>query len=828
MRNFFCILTILLSVHSFAAVRTTVQPGDFSDPNTWDCNCFPITTDDIIVQHPITQWWNIQLDNITITSTVSTWFITRYSDKTVLAGTDLNFSTGYGLYMWTGTGSIFNHGNIRMNWLGGINAANWVNQESSKLEVRQYFFGNYSVFASATDNEVIWSGQNQNIGIPVNREFYNLTFRSTDIGFTKFLSSDIVILNDLNIENCELDANNFNIEIFGNWTDTDGRFDATSTRVTFSGVDQELYASSGLERFNDLDFSSSSSLKLKTGMRVDGTINIATLFEAQGNQMDVYGNWFNNGTFVHGNNMVRMRGNTATTISGNNEFFVLRIVKGSSNCTNNGNINIRSTLRLRTGGFNTNGNVTLLSDINGTARLDRVFTGTMTGDITVQRYLATNSNDWHLIGSPIAGMKLSDWNDDLLTTGFTGSDFPTFNFINATYYDETFLGHKDIGLLDAGNISDDILVGQGWRFYLPADVTTIDVKGPANMGNVSIPVTYTGSGSVWDDGWNLVANPYASTIDWSKGAGWTKSGLNDAIYVWNPANSQYTTYVGGVGTNGGSRYIPSTQAFWVHANSAGPSLDIAEEAKSVNDPAFKEIQTSADYFKMIVRSEYNFTDELAIKTTPLATDNFDPMYDALEISSATLGAPSICALDNEDLAYSIFSFSHNGEERMLPLKLTITYPGVHTFSFDNLYQYRDYSCLSLYDAETGETHILKPTSEFTFTFEAMEYANRFYIIMCPPLGSINNAVKSVKKEDALEISVLPGYDILKVTFNDNKSSSFEVSINDMLGRKLYGEIVQLEEQHSFDVTRNDLNGIILLSVRDLETNETKTKRIVLN
>ena len=94
-------------------------------------------------------------------------------------------------------------------------------------------------------------------------------------------------------------------------------------------------------------------------------------------------------------------------------------------------------------------------------------------------------------------------------------------------------------------------------------------------------------------GWNLVGNPYPSPLDWLSEAGWDKSDINDAKYIWNPAAYNYTIFLGGsepIGINGGTRYIPSNQGFWVQANQNG--------TLSVNNVARVGIMSSTpDFYK---------------------------------------------------------------------------------------------------------------------------------------------------------------------------------------------------------------------------------------
>ncbi len=53
-------------------------------------------------------------------------------------------------------------------------------------------------------------------------------------------------------------------------------------------------------------------------------------------------------------------------------------------------------------------------------------------------------------------------------------------------------------------------------------------------------------------GWNLVGNPYPSPIDWDAASGWTKTNVDNATYR-HVNNATWASYVGGVGTNGGSQ-----------------------------------------------------------------------------------------------------------------------------------------------------------------------------------------------------------------------------------------------------------------------------------
>lgn len=135
------------------------------------------------------------------------------------------------------------------------------------------------------------------------------------------------------------------------------------------------------------------------------------------------------------------------------------------------------------------------------------------------------------------------------------------------------------------------------------------------------------------DGYNLIGNPYPSAIDWDAQEGWTKTNLDNAIYIWDPnlngGQGNYMSYVNGVGTNGGSRYIPATQAFWVKVSSGSQtgSITMTNNVRVVQDEKYRASEIADDYFRIICKSGL-YSDETIIRFNDNATENFDAKFDA--------------------------------------------------------------------------------------------------------------------------------------------------------------------------------------------------------
>ena len=153
------------------------------------------------------------------------------------------------------------------------------------------------------------------------------------------------------------------------------------------------------------------------------------------------------------------------------------------------------------------------------------------GTATVDRdYLG---GEWHLISSPVAGATANM---------FLGLFLQNHTESTNVYTDIT----DPVTPLNAM---------QGYALWNDA-AGTASFVGTLNTGNFGSGLTRTGLG------WNLVGNPYPSPIDWDALTGWTKTNVDNATYR-HVNNATWAEYVGGVGANGGTRYIAGEQGFFV-------------------------------------------------------------------------------------------------------------------------------------------------------------------------------------------------------------------------------------------------------------------------
>jgi Ig-like domain CHU_C associated/Secretion system C-terminal sorting domain len=409
------------------------------------------------------------------------------------------------------------------------------------------------------------------------------------------------------------------------------------------------------------------------------TVNLGGTFTAPP-ALTIQGNLQNNGSIVAGSGTITFSGNTAKQITGTTKIAFRNITVSNGTAATDlslettagaditGILTMGATAVFDTDGASGNNVFTLLSTADNPTTADASIAAIgaatqLPGKITVQRYMNRqgvalyNYQVWRNISSPV-NTTVADIQPELPVTGsFTGNDNTAMaTTLTSMYsYDQTVITDTDgSGTADLDDgfkafpvslNSEAFARGQGYSIFIfgsDAPVVTNgnskwDVRGTIWSGTFNLPVTRTPSGVgatyvAANDGWNLVGNPYPSTIDWLA-AGWTKTNVDDAIYMsdYSTANPVFATFINGVGTNGGTRYIATGQGFWVKANAntiAAPVLTIQESVKVAGTQTTFFRQAAPSDLIRVTLSKDDLKDETVVYFSDSATVEFDSNYDA--------------------------------------------------------------------------------------------------------------------------------------------------------------------------------------------------------
>lgn len=349
-------------------------------------------------------------------------------------------------------------------------------------------------------------------------------------------------------------------------------------------------------------------------LNINGVLEILNTQE-----LYVRNTWNNNGSFLYNESTVSFGGSGARSLSGitNQSFYNINVKNGCDLSNNAGLLNLIGIMTFRNGTFNTNDSLNLVSSLGETGAIGSLSLGTINGNVFSNRHIMSGATGWRFLTSCIQGATLEDIDDDIITAGLPGSDFPSFSFVSVYDYDETVPGHKDSGYVVPPSMSQGIDAGKGYWIYAGDNLTgtaafNIDFYGTINQGSTDLPVTYTNSFDA-GDGWNLVANPYPCSIDWDD-PNWTKTNISDETHIFDPNSGTYAVYAGGVSANGGSKEIASNQAFWIKATAVSPTLTVEEDCKVRNNADPYKSQNQNNTLKVYCKKEASsqFRDEIVL------------------------------------------------------------------------------------------------------------------------------------------------------------------------------------------------------------------------
>lgn len=530
-----------------------------------------------------------------------------------------------------------------------------------------------------------------------------------------------------------------------NWTVSGGSFVPGTGTVIFNGT--TTVGGSGSFAFNIITVNNGASLTFPSG-----TVSVSSNFTINPTA-----------TFNASSGNVTFNGTSGQNLSANGaDFFDITINKSAGNLTLTSALDLIGRVTIQTASsFVTGNNLTLISTSDaatGNASIGALPTGaSVTGNVTVQRFMSTEGTINRYISSPVTNAPVSQLQDDFSVTGpFTGTSYPCTGCVNNGYslktYVETVSGPFEAGYNGYPKTSNTqtLQPGVGYLAYMwQGNVqVTWDVTGPINQGPINYTITYTNTGRPNDDGWNLVGNPYPSSIVWDNGAGWTKNLIAPIVYVtdnngpgsvfrsWNP-----NTLVGDIP---GGR-IATGQSFWVYASGAGASLSVNEQAKTTTGVFFKKRQ--ADNL-MVSLTHNNDIDNSFVVIHPDATEAFDADYDAIKFENPALTI-SISDADSKRLAQ--YAVNDLADEVRIPLFVRAHEAGTYGIRLGNVNSFSKGEQVYLIDRELNKIVHMTANSEYSFEInqDDQEFADRFYLTFTASGGEF------AKESVAKHVNVFP-------------------------------------------------------------------------
>jgi hypothetical protein len=500
---------------------------------------------------------------------------------------------------------------------------------------------------------------------------------------------------------------------------------------------------------------------ISAGSDVRSVSNSGTITMTSSGILNVYGNISSTGTFTTvSGSAVAFNGNTAQTVNGVSALHNVKMNNTGGGVSLSSALTVNGTLSLTRGVLTTNSKLTINFDNGGNIAYTGSELGSISGTVSGRRDLIKRT---HYIAAPFSGS----------TSEQVQATTPLYQNTYWRMFTKDFAAQNWTAVT---TVTAPMPLGTGFSLTLAAPAPLI------LSGTYNHTATFTGPdySNAAAGKYLLVGNPYPSTLDWNNAGGWTKTNVGGAIYFWDPANSRVASYVGGLGTNGGTQYIPAMQSFLVTTTGTGGSsrVSINNAARSAQSTSYFRIaEDEVVRVRLTSRTDSTRSDETVIRFNELATNAFDYDLDALKIFN-TGGMPSVYTTSPED-SYSVNSYTSIDSAKYIPVATKLVLDGSYTLQVSGSNPNVEYI---LVDKLLGTSQSIDKDSSYAFTGLKSDDVNRFELQLRVSEIAIPTGVHSSNKSAGLSIySSTKGFVIKTGRYAGDEA---EIEILDMTGNSV--------------------------------------------
>ncbi len=443
------------------------------------------------------------------------------------------------------------------------------------------------------------------------------------------------------------------------------------------------------------------------------------------------------------------------------------------------------------GNITPGGNVLIDSDITGTGSFVNngdpiVING------TVKQYMTGQTDDgelvWHLVSVPVESI----WSADV----FFGCHLQTWEETISLW--EDVQEHPDVSHTV---LMDTPMKGYATAFALsePGEDKVLEFVGQFNDGPYSIDVINTGtSGDANLDGWNLVGNPYPSSLD-VDATGWTKdpSYVSMGVAYWDATfgpEGGYVYYGDGVGLNGGTQFIPPMQGFFVKAIDEGGPYGVTNEARVHSDQPFYKSSLN-NLLKLTVQAN-GYSDETAVRFIEDAELNYDGKYDFFKLFADNM--PQIYSLTSNNEKLAINALPQIDEDTHITIGLKPGFNEVMSIEATNIETFNKDVPILLIDNKENVQWNLRDNPIYNFVANVNDDPDRFTLNF--------KGLTGIPGIDQSNINIY-SYN-QRIYVDAGQANSGEIIVLNIMGQELVREkllkqlnIVSLPVSHSYVIVK---------------------------
>jgi hypothetical protein len=377
-------------------------------------------------------------------------------------------------------------------------------------------------------------------------------------------------------------------------------------------------------------------------------------------------------------------------------------------------------------------------------------------------------------------------------------------------------------------VADGVADGKfdlGRGYFIPGDIPstrTFSSSSNPNSGVLNVPLYGSSLAIAGGNDWNLIGNPYISSI----GVGSTiqmNSSLVNAIYVYNAISGLYDTY-----NSTQSFKLSTCQGFFVDATSVvdgfiGNFVFDNTLRRSYNSNFRGSDATGIFYFSLMNDS---ISDQIQVLTNPECLDGYDKKYDArklmnnINLNLASMIDPN-SGFGPEPFVFNGLKTFEQNDSKTVDLFVQVNGAGTFTLALDSTINLDEEMEIVLMDHELNISTDLESNSYSFSVPNADTLKNRFSLQLSYDSTNVTS-IQSVSSNTNLDIYVINSK--VNIKSNSDNIQLIEVKVYDVLGKIVLNNSI-LSTSYSFDIP-NANDGIYIVKVLDNKGNYL-TKKILI-
>lgn len=286
--------------------------------------------------------------------------------------------------------------------------------------------------------------------------------------------------------------------------------------------------------------------------------------------------------------------------------------------------------------------------------------------------------------------------------------------------------------------SDILTAGVGYSLNsVTSQVFSMD-QGSLISGDQSISgLTYTNGPNPLHDGFNLVGNPFASSVVFNATpSSWNLNNLDINAWVWDELFGNYRI----TGASLPGDVIPPAQGFFTRVLSAGTGSLTIPQVDRIHSgtPFYKEVKDEDNKLYLTVEGN-NYGDKIAIILNNETTNGYDVGFDGYKLAGLEAAPQLYSVIENDvQLSKNAMPFTPS-----VGVHLEVGVDGSYTITANGMESFAANSTIDLEDLQTGVMTNLKEVNSYTFNASENDDAGRF-MIHFGTLGIDNNLTEKIK------------------------------------------------------------------------------------